>query len=105
MNASEHRREKLAGLVVQHPTIAAFAREHGLDPTYVFQLLNRHRVFGEKAARNMENKMRLPPGWFDDPAPGARKLPSDADLGTFSTEELARIIKTISDELARRAGG
>jgi len=68
---SEHRRTRLEALVaegkpqIQKGDIAAFARKHGLDATYLSQLLNRHRSFGERAARNIEEKAGLPRRWFE----------------------------------------
>lgn len=45
---------------------ASFARQHpGVDPTYVSQLLNGHRAFGDRAARNMESRIGLPAGSLD----------------------------------------
>ncbi|MCZ4064099.1 S24 family peptidase [Oxalobacter aliiformigenes] len=66
METQRKRTEKLRSLVTQAGGIAAFARQHnGIDPTYISQLLNRHRSFGERAARNMEAKIGVKPGWFD----------------------------------------
>ena len=36
-----------------------------LNESYVSQILNGHRPFGEKSARNMEKRAGLPPGYFD----------------------------------------
>lgn len=66
METQRKRTEKLRSLVTQAGGIAAFARKHnGIDPTYISQLLNGHRSFGERAARNMEAKIGVKPGWFD----------------------------------------
>lgn len=48
---------------------AEFARTHGIDETYLSQLLNGHGSFGEKSARNLERKIRLPEGQLDRPLP------------------------------------
>lgn len=56
---------KLKDLIGEQ-SIAAFCREfEKIDPNYISQILNGHRSFGEKAARTMEEKLGLPPGWFD----------------------------------------
>ena len=47
-------------------TTAEFCRSYGVDPSYISQLLNGHRSFGEKAARNLEEKAGLSPGYFDE---------------------------------------
>ncbi|WP_038369705.1 helix-turn-helix transcriptional regulator [Brackiella oedipodis] len=60
------RVENLRYLVKNAGSIARLARLfHGLDATYISQLLNNHRNFGEKAARKMEQLIGLPTGWFD----------------------------------------
>lgn len=46
-------------------TNADYAREHGLDASYISQLRNRHRTFGEKAARKIELYCGLPIGALD----------------------------------------
>ena len=66
METKEIRVQNLRALVDQANGIASFARKHnGIDPTYISQLLNGHRAFGEKAARNMEQKIGLSSGYFD----------------------------------------
>jgi len=52
---------------------AAFARAHGIEASYLSQLINQHRSFGERAARKMEMKAGLPAGYldFDDGQPGS----------------------------------
>lgn len=68
---AEFRRARLEQLIaggsgpIQKGQIAEFARLHGLDATYLSQLLNRHRALGEKAARNIEEKVALPRRWFE----------------------------------------
>ncbi|MEW5248641.1 LexA family protein [Microbulbifer sp. 2201CG32-9] len=68
MDIGEIRRENLRQLVNQYKSKAEFGRRHGVDPTYVSQLLNKHRNFGEKAARKMEGKLGLKPLTLDDPS-------------------------------------
>lgn len=59
------RVEKLKSLI-GGVSIAAFCRKfERVDPTYISQILNGHRNFGEKAARTMEEKLGLQAGWFD----------------------------------------
>lgn len=66
METQKKRVEKLRSLVKKAGGIAAFVRNHnGIDPTYISQLLNGYRSFGERAARNMEAKIGVKQGWFD----------------------------------------
>lgn len=91
-------------MVEQFDSIAAFARHHGLDATYISQLLNGHRNFGEKAARGMERKMHLPAHYFDAEQDSERQgAPTDEEWRSFSNEELAEIAQAVLAELSRRA--
>lgn len=45
-----------------------FSNRHGLDASYLSQLLNGHRSLGEKAAATLEDKIGLPPGTLVAPA-------------------------------------
>ncbi|MER2098849.1 MAG: helix-turn-helix transcriptional regulator, partial [Pseudomonas qingdaonensis] len=45
-----------------------FANQHGLDASYLSQILNGHRNLGEKAAANLEEKIGLPSGSLVNPA-------------------------------------
>lgn len=46
---------------------ADFARKFNLDASYISQVINKHRGFGEKAARTFEEKAGLMPGELDLP--------------------------------------
>ena len=57
---NEIRRKVLENLVKEAGGPAAFCRKYSKDdaekpisPTYISQLINKHRTFGEKAARNL----------------------------------------------------
>lgn len=45
-----------------------FANQHGLDASYLSQILNGHRNLGEKAAANLEEKIGLAAGSLVSPA-------------------------------------
>jgi phage repressor protein C with HTH and peptisase S24 domain len=62
MNA---RVRTLRRLVEAEGKIVEFARKFDLDASYISQLLNGHRGFGERSARKIEQKMGLPEGYFD----------------------------------------
>lgn len=72
----EFRIKKLRSLVDKSGGPAAFARQYSeagakagadkeISETYVSQILNRHRNFRERAARNMEKRAGLPRYYFD----------------------------------------
>ena len=72
----EFRIRKLRTLVEKSGGPAAFAREYSergskagadkeISETYVSQILNKHRKFRERAARNMEHRGGLPKYYFD----------------------------------------
>ncbi|WP_455807995.1 XRE family transcriptional regulator [Pseudomonas koreensis] len=52
-----------------------FANQHGLDASYLSQLLNGHRKLGEKAAATLEEKINLHPGSLVNP-----QVMSDSEL-------------------------
>ena len=62
---NELRVKNLYSLVKEAGSIAKLARQHSVDATYISQLLNGYRSFGEKAARKMELSMNLSQNWFD----------------------------------------
>lgn len=72
MEDTNPRVGKLRELVRSAGKIADFARNYSqegadkpIDPTYISQLLNGHRNFGEKAARNLERRAGLPHRFFE----------------------------------------
>lgn len=80
---TENRIRNLQDLVNQAGSKAQLARNYaGLDATYISQLLNRHRGFGEKAARKMELIIGKETGWFDL---DHRKQELDCAISPFKT--------------------
>lgn len=68
MDIHEIRKRNLRALIPdinEHGSVAAFARQHNLDPTYVRQILKDHRRMGEKAARKFEETLKLKSGELD----------------------------------------
>lgn len=72
MDISEIRRRKLEKTVIKHGGIAKFVRERSrpdkeksLNASYISQIINGTRNFGEKAAREMEDIAGLPKYYFD----------------------------------------
>ncbi|MFS1525346.1 LexA family protein [Microbulbifer sp. 2304DJ12-6] len=84
MEISDIRRDNLRQLVDQYKSKAAFGRRYGVDPTYVSQLLNKHRNFGEKAARNMEGKLKLKPLTLDKPIGEGSSVRQEPAVHNFS---------------------
>lgn len=69
---NENRRKTLEILVKRSGGIASFCRQYSkidankpMSPAFISQLLNRHRTFGEKAARNLEEQAGLEKYYFD----------------------------------------
>lgn len=60
-----HRVKILRQLVEQHDSIAQFANLFDLDASYISQLLNGHRTFGEKSAAKIGVKIANNPELFD----------------------------------------
>lgn len=66
MKEQNIRVENLKAMIAKSGGIAVFARAHdGVDPTYISQLINGHRNFGERAARKMEERIGLERGALD----------------------------------------
>lgn len=66
MDIQDIRKENLRRLIGDQKLIA-FSTSYGLDSSYLSQMLNNHRGFGEKAARKMEGQLGLPAGSLDLP--------------------------------------
>lgn len=102
MHMEKNRRlEKLRRLVEAENGPAKFARKYeGVDPTYVSQLLNGHRSFGEKAARKMEERLGLPQGEFDREDDSALQPPA----WPFKTIAFSRLMALSEPERIRVEG-
>lgn len=87
-----------------------FANLHGLDASYLSQILNGHRNLGEKAAANLEEKIGLPSGSLVSPAAPESSVPVKAGLSAldqlkqslakvkgFSAEARERIVAAAAD--------
>ncbi|UFH51350.1 S24 family peptidase [Pseudomonas sp. KNUC1026] len=59
-------------------------KPHGLDASYLSQILTGHRNLGEKAAATLEQKIGLPAGTLVSPAPASDVAPGDASPGNAS---------------------
>lgn len=66
MKINEIRVKRLKEFIESIGSAAAVARRYeNIDPSYLSQLINGHRSFGEKAARKLEEILRLPQFHFD----------------------------------------
>ncbi len=72
MNISQLRVEALRALIGDLKT-KEFADRHNLDASYLSQLLNGHRSLGDKAAKNLEDKIGLTGGTLLMPARSAQE--------------------------------
>jgi len=82
-----------------------FANMHGLDASYLSQILNGHRNLGEKAATTLEQKIGLPPGTLVSPAPSTEMADVKASLKSAAdlvNEMLAKSGKGVSLETRKR---
>jgi len=82
-----------------------FADLHDLDASYLSQILNGHRVLGEKAALNLEQKIGLVAGTLVHPAsfskPSACATPaSDVLLDAADPKALA-VLRKLTQAVAR----
>lgn len=89
MNINQTRKANLRRIIQTETNgnIAAFAKRHDLDASYLSQLLGGHRNIGERSARNIENKAGLRHGQLDEQARELREptvayvvAPSDTPL-------------------------
>ncbi|WP_311886711.1 MULTISPECIES: LexA family transcriptional regulator [unclassified Pseudomonas] len=72
MNISQLRIAALRDLIGDLKT-KEFADRYNLDPSYLSQLLNGHRPMGDKAAKNLEDKIGLTGGTLLMPARTAQE--------------------------------
>jgi phage repressor protein C with HTH and peptisase S24 domain len=69
-----------------------FANQHGLDASYLSQILNGHRNLGEKAAANLEEKIGLPAGSLVSPS---SPEPKPAKQGLSAIEQLKQSLAKV----------
>lgn len=79
-DVQSRRVDALRYYVSKFETKAEFGRKYGLEPSYISQLLGGHRGFGERSARNIEQKMGLPAGTLDKPTTYVSGLVSSANF-------------------------
>jgi hypothetical protein len=66
MDIKKVRVERLKALIEQLGGAANVARNYDdINPSYLSQLINEFRPFGEKSARNLEKKLSLSSNYFD----------------------------------------
>lgn len=65
---------------------AAFADRYDLNASHISQMLSGRRNFGERAARNMEDKIGLPRGTLSNPSQSSNENPSSFILPARSGE-------------------
>ncbi len=67
MNSKEIRRKNLRELVDKADSGAAFAKQADMAPSLLSQILSQNpsRNVGDRLARKIEERLRLPSGWLD----------------------------------------
>lgn len=102
MSITDTRVANIRALIEEMGSQASFCRRFNLNPTYISQLLNGHRTFGERAARKIEAKLGVPPGWLDrlQTGEGPMEPPAQepAPRGSRKAVELADEIMALSSE-------
>lgn len=92
MDPHDRRRKRLEALVGQWGGVAALARRLGYaNGTFISQILGG-KPLGEKAARSMETKLGLAPGWFD----AVEEVP--AEPAQVDAVKIAMAIRIIGEE-------
>lgn len=83
-----------------------FANLHGLDASYLSQILNGHRNLGEKAAANLEEKIGLESGSLVSPTSGDAEpeapVVNKASAADLVRQMLAKQGKSLSEEARSR---
>jgi transcriptional regulator with XRE-family HTH domain len=82
-----------------------FANQHGLDASYLSQILNGHRNLGEKAAMTLEQKIGLTAGTLVAPSRGTGLIDAQPEPKTASDlvkDMLAKSGKGIAPETRQR---
>ena len=91
---ASHRVSRLQDLIAEYGTAVALSKAHGIDSSYISQLITRHRSFGEKAVSNIETAINRP-GYFDSNST-AHLSPAQAELA-----DAAKLAGQVPDEQAR----
>lgn len=100
----EIRRRNLKAVIGrERGAIAEFSRLHNLDPSYISQILNKHRGMAEKSARNFEQRIGLPHLSLDEATFAANE-----DRGSYITDisldaRLEAIVRQMTDDEKERA--
>lgn len=94
------RRQNLLALIGNN-TMAEYAREHDLDASYLSQIKNGSRGFGEKAARKMEEKIGLPKYALDIKAGESLACATEEELIGAVAEVLPRLSGEAKKKLIR----
>lgn len=84
---------------------AIFARLHSLDSTYISQLVNGRRSFGEKAARTMERAVGWPCGYLDALDLSPEQVELITKTNALTPAECRAILPVVNQILQHRATG
>ena len=82
-----------------------FANQHGLDASYLSQILNGHRNLGEKAAANLEDKIGLPSGALVSPSAATEEYATSVQSSSAAAivrQMLSKQGKGLSEDARRK---
>lgn len=98
MEIQEIRIKRLKEFLQENGGAAAVSRKFdSIDASYLSQLVCRYRSFGEKAARNLEQKFGLSAFYFD------RMIASKNDVDYLINQIISRMDETEKQQLLRIA--
>jgi len=94
MKITDTRKNRLIELIGDpsiRGAVSEFARMYNLDPTYIRQIITDHRTLGEKAARNLEEKIGLPHFYLD----GTKEDELTLETGDLDASERKQVLSFI----------
>lgn len=80
-------------------------KDDPIDPTFVSQILNGHRSFGDKARKNMAKRAGLQENYFESIAPKAEQERSKYRVGNPLIEEAIRLMSEMPTQCQQEALG
>lgn len=105
MNMHEVRLKNLLSVIGDpsvRGTVSTFAKKYDLDPTYIRQIIGKSRTIGERAARNLEESIKLPEGFLDNVEPAgseSSKIISEVDsLNESEAEQVLSYIRFLKSQ-------
>jgi transcriptional regulator with XRE-family HTH domain len=98
MELIQIRLKRLRELVNRYESQKAFAEAVEQPPAYINHLLTGRRNMGEKTARAIEKKLKLPERWLDTPPDTEPQQPLQEIVYTRARLEAEQIIEQLDDD-------